>query len=153
MAIRKTCATLLTLECRWTQVQHLLTTCVFARHFWFSVLQSLNLSHLVPGHTSSSFADWWKKSWKKLQKQLRKGFNSLVILGAWIIWKHRNACIFDGAAPNLIIWKHRNACIFDGAAPNLQGALHAFKDEFHLWQISGTKGLTALSLEGVAVAG
>jgi len=43
--------------------------------------------------------------------------------------------------------------VFDGATPNLQGALQAFKDHFHLWQISGTKGLTALSLEGVAVAG
>jgi len=110
-------------------VQHLLTTCVFARQFWFSVLQPLNLTRLVPSRTSSSLADWWKK----LQKQLRKGFNSLVILGAWIIWKHRNACIFNGAAPNL------------------QGALQAFKDEFHLWQISGAKGLTTLSLEGVAV--
>jgi len=115
-------------------IQHLLTTCVFARQFWFSVLQPLNLTHLVPSRTSSSLADWWKKSWKKLQKQLRKGFNSLVILGAWIIWKHRNACIFDGAAPNL------------------QRALQAFKDEFHLWQISGAKGLTTLSLEGVAVS-
>jgi len=78
MAIRKTCASLLNLERRWTQVQHLLTTCVFARHFWFSILQPLNLSHLVHGRTYSSFADWWKKSWKKLQKQLRKGFNSLA---------------------------------------------------------------------------
>jgi hypothetical protein len=85
MAIRKTCATLLTLECRWTQVQHLLTTCVFARHFWFSVLQSLNLSHLVPGYTSSSFADWWKKSWKKLQKQLRKGLDLLVNCNPWCL--------------------------------------------------------------------
>ena len=43
-------------------VQHLLTTCVFARQFWFSILQPLNLSHLAPRHTDNSFADWWKKS-------------------------------------------------------------------------------------------
>jgi hypothetical protein len=29
------------------------------------------------------------------------GFNSLVILGAWILWKHRNRCVFDGIAPSL----------------------------------------------------
>ena len=115
-------------------VQHLLTTCVFARQFWFSILQSLNLSQLVPRHTDNSFADWWKKSWKKLQKHLRKGFNSLVILGAWVIWKHRNACVFDGTTPNL------------------QGALQSFKDECHLWQISGAKGLAALSQGSSIVA-
>ena len=77
-------------------IQHLLTTCVFARQFWFNFLQPLNLSRLAPRHTANSFVDWWRKSWKKLQKHLRKEFNSLVILGFWIIWKHRNARVFDG---------------------------------------------------------
>jgi hypothetical protein len=30
----------------------------------------------------------------------RKGFNTLVILVAWWIWKHRNACVFYGVSPN-----------------------------------------------------
>jgi hypothetical protein len=30
-----------------------------------------------------------------------KGFNSLVILVAWWFWKHRNACVFYGASPNI----------------------------------------------------
>jgi hypothetical protein len=29
-----------------------------------------------------------------------EGFNTLVILVAWWIWKHRNVCIFDGVSPN-----------------------------------------------------
>jgi len=45
----------------------------------------------------------------------------------------------------------RNACVFDGTAPKLQGALETFKDEYHLWQISGAKGLTALS-QGSTIA-
>ena len=77
-------------------IQHILTSCVFARQFWFGVLQSLNLTHLTPSSSSVSFADWWRRSWKKVQKQHRKGFNSLCILGAWILWKHRNACVFNG---------------------------------------------------------
>jgi len=36
--------------------------------------------------------------------------------------------------------------------PNLQGALQTFKDEYHLWQISGIKGLTALSQGSSLVA-
>jgi len=41
---------------------------------------------------------------------------------------------------------------FDGTTPNLQGVLQIFKDEFYLWQISGAKGLTALSHEGAVAA-
>jgi len=107
-------------------IQHLLTSCVFARQFWFSVLQPLNLAHLMPSRTISSFAEWWRRSWKKIPKQLKKGFNSMCILGAWTLWKHRNACVFDGVSPNL------------------QQALHNYKDEFQLWQFSGAKGLAAL---------
>jgi len=81
-------------------VQHILCSCVFARQFWFAVLQPLELAHLTPSHRISSLADWWRRSWKKVPKHLKKGFNSLCILGAWILWKHRNGCVFEGAAPN-----------------------------------------------------
>jgi len=109
-------------------IQHILTSCVFARQFWFAILQPLNLARLTPTR-SAVFADWWKKAERKLQKQHRKGFNSLCILGAWILWKHRNACVFEGASPNL------------------QVAVQAFKEESHLWQLAGAKRLIALSLE------
>ena len=84
-----------------------------------------SFTNLTPTR-SLSFADWWKKAEKKLQKHLRKGFNSFCILGAWIIWKHRNACVFDGVAPNL------------------QQAVQAFKDEASAWQFAGAKGLATL---------
>jgi len=56
-----------------------------------------------------------------VQRVAWKGFNSLCILGAWTIWKHRNACVFEGASPNL------------------QVAVQAFKEESHLWQFSGAE--------------
>jgi hypothetical protein len=31
----------------------------------------------------------------------KKCFNSIVSLVAWQIWKHRNACVFDNASPNI----------------------------------------------------
>ena len=51
-----------------------------------------------------------------------------IILGAWILWKHQNSCIFDGSVPNL------------------QRALQAFQDEALLWRFAGAKGLAALDL-------
>jgi len=109
-------------------VQHILTTCVFTRQFWFAVLQPLNLVALVPSRRTVSLADWWLKAWRKVPKQHKKGFNSLVMLEAWIIWKHRNACVFDGSAP----------C--------LQVALWAYKEELQLWIAAGAKGPRALGV-------
>jgi hypothetical protein len=31
-----------------------------------------------------------------VDKSQQKGFNSAVILVAWWLWKHRNACVFEG---------------------------------------------------------
>ncbi|GJN28014.1 hypothetical protein PR202_gb16093 [Eleusine coracana subsp. coracana] len=32
---------------------------------------------------------------------IRNGLDSLVILGSWVIWNHRNRCVFDGATPSI----------------------------------------------------
>ena len=77
-------------------IQCILMSCVFARQFWCAILQQLDFARLTPTRRSS-FSVWWKKAERKLQKHLRKGFNSFCILGAWIIWKHRIACVFDGS--------------------------------------------------------
>ena len=42
--------------------------------------------------------------------------NSLIMLGACVIWKHRNVCVFDGASPsvNSILRELNDEC-FAGA--------------------------------------
>jgi hypothetical protein len=56
----------------------------------------------------------------------RKGLNSLIILGAWILWNHRNRCLFDGAAPNMV-----------------ESLIH-FGDERRVWMMAGARGLSHL---------
>jgi hypothetical protein len=97
-------------------VQHILNTCVFTHQFWFSILQSDTkqqhniLCRVVEGVLEES-------------TETAKGFNSLCILGAWTLWKQRNACVFDGVAPNL------------------QRTIQTFKDDSLLWQFSRAKDL------------
>lgn len=43
-----------------------------------------------------------------------------------------------------IHWKHHNACVFDGSAHCLQVVLQTYKDEAHLWQAVDSKELRAL---------
>ena len=49
-------------------VQHILTTCVFARQFWFAVLLPLNLVILVPNRRSVSLADLVVESFEESTK-------------------------------------------------------------------------------------
>ncbi|TVU39764.1 hypothetical protein EJB05_13203, partial [Eragrostis curvula] len=107
--------------------QHILTTCVFARQFWFKILAPLDFIRCVPSRHEESFAEWWGKARKKVQKENRKGLNSLIILGGWILWRHRNACVFNGALP----------CI--------NTILREFENEKHLWGLTGARSLRALT--------
>ncbi|WVZ91046.1 LOW QUALITY PROTEIN: hypothetical protein U9M48_037269 [Paspalum notatum var. saurae] len=72
-------------------------SCVFSRETWTKILSSVGLQAVAP-QTDGSFAKWWGCAASRVPKEKRKGFNSLVILVAWTIWKHRNAC---GLSPNV----------------------------------------------------
>jgi hypothetical protein len=54
---------------------------------------------------------------------LRKGLASAALLIPWMIWKHRNASVFDGAQPSM---------------PML---LQNIKDELCTWARAGAQGL------------
>jgi hypothetical protein len=96
-------------------VQHILSNCVFTRQFWHNILTPIGFSIVAPKRRDSCFAEWWRKASARIPKSKRKGFNSVVILGAWSLWKQRNRCIFYGARPCLSTSE-------DG-----------FKDEMWLW--------------------
>ena len=70
--------------------------------------------------------NWWHWASEATEGLTRQGLNSLIILGAWAIWKHRNCCIFDGISPS----------VTDVLA---QGC-----DERHMWELAGAKGISFL---------
>ncbi|GJN39770.1 hypothetical protein PR202_gb28909 [Eleusine coracana subsp. coracana] len=74
------------------------------------VLAPLDLIRCTPRRREKVFAEWWGKACKKVQKEDRKGFNSLIILDGWILWKHHNTCVFNGAQPciNIVIQEYKN---------------------------------------------
>jgi hypothetical protein len=50
---------------------------------------------------------------------VKKGLDSLLILGAWMVWKHRNRVVFDGATPDLTLLRS--------------------VEEMHKWQLASAK--------------
>jgi hypothetical protein len=108
-------------------INHLLVSYVFARQFWFFLLQHFGIHQFCPQLTDSSFDLWWENSSNTAAGLTRKGFNSLVILGAWTLWNHRNRYVFDGATPSLV------------------DALGSALEESRLWALAGARGLSFLA--------
>jgi hypothetical protein len=107
-------------------LDHLLVSCVFTRQFWYTVLQQVGLQSLAPQQTDLVFDEWWEKTNMAASGITKRGLNSLVILGAWTIWNHRNKCVFDGINPNMA------------------EALILLEEERQLWMTLGAQGLSHL---------
>jgi hypothetical protein len=78
-----------------------------------------------------SFAVRWGKALKEVHKSRIKGFNSVIILGAWCLWLLRNKVVFDGVNPSISTVKR------------------LFLDQLICWDKAGAKHLESL---GLAVA-
>jgi hypothetical protein len=86
----------------------------------------VGLHSLAPEPIDLIFDEWWKKLHMTTSTLTRKGLNSLIILGAWILWNHRNQCVFDGAASNMV-----------------ESLIH-FGDERRVWMMAEARGLSHL---------
>ena len=73
----------------------LLTTCPFSREIWFKVLRKVGWNGAMPNVQTYNFASRWIDARKQIPKAGRCGFDSLVILVCWLIWKERNDTTFD----------------------------------------------------------
>ena len=77
------------------------SACVFARQFWNEWFSGFGLQELTPQTDNVDFYAWWQLSSDRLPISLQQGFNTLVVLGTWSIWKTRNDVVFNGAAPRI----------------------------------------------------
>jgi hypothetical protein len=60
-----------------------------------SILLDKSTQHFEMFHHNMRY--WWSK----ITRGSRKGLNSLIILVAWELWKHQNACVFEGARSSI----------------------------------------------------
>jgi hypothetical protein len=77
--------------------RHLAGECVFAREVWFRTLLPHGLAGLTP-QPGLGYLDWWIQNCMLLPSVLHRGFDALVILVAWCLWKERNRRVFHGVS-------------------------------------------------------
>jgi hypothetical protein len=71
-------------------IDHLLVACVFSRECWFLILRQFGLQVLASQPTARSFMARWEEVSEIVNSPLRDGLSSLIILGAWVPWIHKN---------------------------------------------------------------
>lgn len=81
-------------------IHHLLLECPFNREVWHEILSWLRLSCLLP-NDDATLHDWWRSARHDTPKPMHKGLASAALLVPWMIWKHRNGCMFEGAPPSV----------------------------------------------------
>jgi hypothetical protein len=116
-------------------INHLLSSCVFTREFWFILLQMVRLGDLAPQAEESIFQEWWQRVLSLVSSPYKKGLSSLIILGAWTLWRHHNDCVFNGSAPRIAT------------------ALAMAGEQIVAWNMADTKGLAMISDFGEELEG
>jgi hypothetical protein len=56
---------------------------------------------LTPKPGDRSTMDWWKKISDQLQGIVVEGLNSLIIVGFWTLWNHKNDCVSEMLIPDV----------------------------------------------------
>jgi hypothetical protein len=99
---------------------------VCLQEVWVKILSKVGLQHLSPVQDEKGFQDRRRLVERRVPAARRKGFNSVVALGAWWIWKHRNSCVFEGSSPSVV------------------RLVQDIKDEAGLWCLAGASGLRVI---------
>ncbi|KAE8767191.1 Myosin-J heavy chain [Hordeum vulgare] len=103
-------------------MRHLLITCPFSRQVWHETLSWLRLTCRPPDR-EATLNDCWLHAKRETPKAMRKGLATITHLTAWLLWKHRNSCVFDGEQPSMTLLSAR------------------IREEAALWVRAGAVGL------------
>jgi hypothetical protein len=71
--------------------------------------------------------EWWSRISEQLQGIAKKVLNSLITLGLWTLWNHRNGCVFYRVKPNM------------------EGVIRRAEEEIIVWKFAGAKHLALIT--------
>lgn len=78
-------------------INHILLGCVLVRQVWLPIIDNWNKPNWLPT-AEANLAKWWTEI--NPQHHLQKRKWTVILLVAWMLWKHRNDIVFNGASPS-----------------------------------------------------
>jgi hypothetical protein len=111
-------------------VDHILAQCAYSREVWYRCLQHMGLQIMEP-QEDSKLQEWWLFARRQIHPRDKRKFDTLVILTSWMLWKQRNARVFD----------HRSQQWDPGQL------VDRIRDELALWEIAHAGGSAPASRE------
>jgi hypothetical protein len=102
---------------------HIFVECVHARQVWFGCLVALGIDIAAPT-VHDSLQEWWKAARGRFRKKEKQGFDALVILITWRLWKQRNARVFNNPRKQFLV----------------QGLVDQVLAEWTQWSVAGLGG-------------
>jgi hypothetical protein len=107
-------------------MQHLLTACPFSQLVWSEILSWLRMTYR-PSERSDTLPVWWSRAKQATLKLLRRGLASLELFTPWMVWKHRNRCVFNWAhalsPPSVTSYHRSRKKQHSGPEPELQASV------------------------------
>ena len=104
-------------------MHHLMLECPFSKIVWHETLSWLRTPCRTPSDDDASIIDWLAEVKPATPKPMRKGLGTAALLIPWMLWKHRNDCVFDRAQPST------------------QDLMAKIKEEASMWAKAGAIGL------------
>jgi hypothetical protein len=68
---------------------------------WYLLFQRYGLPDLSPQPAGKVFCEWWLKINALVSRNMKRGLNSVIISGAWMLWRHLNGWVLNGASPSV----------------------------------------------------
>jgi hypothetical protein len=75
-------------------VKHIMAGCVYTRQVWVGWLLKLQIMVDAP-QMDDSLQSWWFRTRTRFGSKERRGFDSLVVLVSWRLWRQRNVRCFN----------------------------------------------------------
>lgn len=98
---------------------HLFVHCPFGNRVWQRIKAWSNADFPTPSPAFPTTEDWWLQARKRVPKNLRRDFDTVVILVHWKLWKERNNRIFDSVS-------HGEELVLDG-----------IREDIAIWRSAG----------------
>lgn len=77
---------------------HLLVDCAFTTEVWRRIRGWLGVDFPLPAEMATPLSDWWLTVRSRCRLSYRSDFDCLFMLICWIVWKERNARIFQNVS-------------------------------------------------------